>query len=109
MRVVLSSIFSAFMCGSRKSRFGYGEGRVGTRRRGLGRCLGRENSRGNEEGFAVGPEARGLPGDVSGGRRVRRVRWVGRRKGLPHRWVRLAWGASGLVCFGLGLQNGFVW
>src|ERR1035437_276240 len=64
-------------------------GWVRVRRRGLG-FIGRQSARGNEEGFAVGVEARGLSGDVSGGRRVR---------------LR---SAKRFVGFGLGLQNGFV-
>src|ERR1035437_9130904 len=52
---------------------GDGPGWVRVRRRGLG-LIGRQSARGDEEGFAVGAEARGLSGDVSGGRRGRRLR-----------------------------------
>src|ERR1035437_1389876 len=64
-------------------------GRVGVGGRGLG-LFGWQNTRGDEEGFAVGPIERRLSGDVSGGR-----------------WLRPG-SANGFVCFGLGLQNGFV-
>src|ERR1035437_841997 len=64
-------------------------GWVRVRRRGLG-LFGWQSARGDEEGFAVGVEARGLSGDVSGGG-----------------WVRLR-SAKRFVGFGLGLQNGFV-
>ena len=50
--------------------------------------------RGDSEGFAVGAEALGLSGDVAGGTRVR--------------WVRFG-RVNGFVCFGLGVQDGFVW
>ena len=39
---------------------------LGAGRRGFG-LVGRESLRGDEEVFAIGAEARGLPGDVSGG------------------------------------------
>src|ERR1039458_4435176 len=55
---------------------------------------------GDVEGFAVGAETRGLPGDIAGGRRVLRVRRVPRvRRGR----------VNGFGCFGLGVQDGFVW
>jgi hypothetical protein len=63
---------------------------LGAGRRGFG-LVRRENLRGDEKVFAIGAEARGLPGDVSGGR-----------------WLRFG-RANGLVRFGLGLHNGFVW
>src|ERR1035437_9156114 len=72
-------------------------GRVQVGGRGLGR-IGRQSARGDEEGFAVGAEARGLSGDVAGWARVWRLRRVRR--------LRLAWGASGFVWFGVGLPNG---
>ena len=52
---------------------------------------------GDEEGFAVGAEARGLAGEVSGGRRVRRVPRVQLGR------------VNGFVYFGLGVHDGFVW
>ena len=52
---------------------------------------------GDVEGLAVGAEARGLAGEVSGGRRVRRVPRVQLGR------------VNGFVYFGLGVHDGFVW
>ena len=71
---------------------------VGVRRRGIVR-----SPVGDEEGFAVGAETRGLAGDIAGGRRVPRVLRVPRV-----RRVRLG-RVNGFGGFGLGVQDGFVW
>ena len=63
---------------------------------GIGHLRG-QFSRWDEEGFAVGAEARGLAGEVSGGRRVRRVPRVQLGR------------VNGFVYFGLGVHDGFVW
>ena len=65
-------------------------------RRGVG-LVGRQIPRGDDEGFAVGVEARGLSGDISGRRRVGRGRWVRRGR------------VRGFGCLGLGEHDGFVW
>ena len=67
---------------------------------GVGRVGVGVGLREHAEGFSVGVETLGLSGDIAGGRRFRPVPWVRR--------VRFG-RVNGFVCFGLGVQDGFVW